>query len=102
MTIRLDPSVRRDWILVAALELAKQKSYDRLTRDEIADAACVTGATFHHYFGKIADFRELIVSVAIEEEILPIIAHALAGGNAKAHALPLELKQKAINSLLIF
>lgn len=93
------PSVRREMILRAAIKAARTPvGFITLTRARIADHAECSEGLVSRYLGSMEDVRRIVLEIAIDEEILPIIAQYLAftGGKAK---IPTALKQKALRTL---
>lgn len=90
------PSVRREMILRAAIKAScKPGGWISLTRARIASQAECSDGLVSRYMGSMENARRLILAVAIDEEIIPIIAQLL-GGQAK---IPTALKQKALKTL---
>lgn len=90
------PSVRREMIMRAAIfAAAEPDGLAQLTRKGIAYYAKCSDGLVSRYLGSMDNVRRLILAVAIDEEIMPIIAQQL-GGHAK---IPTALKQKALRTL---
>lgn len=73
----------------------KPGGWGSLTRTVIASYAECSDGLVSRYLGSMDNARRLILQVAIDEEIMPIIAQQL-GGQAK---IPAALKQKALRTL---
>ena len=97
---RLSPKVRRESILIAALDLAKTHGYNRITRDAIAEHAGVSMGLVTRYFHTMQQLRRTLMRAAIKSEILEIVAQGLASNDVYAQNAPDELKERAINSLM--
>lgn len=94
-----NPYIRKDKILRAAIKAScRPGGWIALTRAAIASHAECSDGLVSRYLGSMEDARRLILAVAIDEEIIPIIAQHLAftGGAAK---IPVALKQKALRTL---
>lgn len=97
---RLQPSDRKDQILIAALRVAsKPGGWAKLTRDAVAkEANCAEGLP-SKYFGTMISFKRTIMRAAIQAENLSIIAQGLAANDKTAQKAPPALKQKALETL---
>lgn len=96
---RLEPAVRKDQILAAAVELAKLRGYGSVTRDGIAaHAGCSTGLVTK-YFSTMTQLKRSIMRVAVKNHILSIIAQGLAAQDPHARKAPEDVKQKALATL---
>jgi len=98
--MRLKPADRRKQLIEAALNLAEGRDYTRVTRNEIAAAAGVVGAVIHHQFGTMAKLRRAIMRAAVAEERLSIIGQGLVVRDPQAMKAPLELRTRALQSLV--
>lgn len=100
---RFKPTVRRELILKAAIEVAQQPGgWGTLTREAIARQADCSDGLISRYLGDMPKARRAIMRYAIKEEILEIIVQSIAShdGYAVKKWLPETLKTKAIASLL--
>ena len=95
MVKRLEPTERRDQILKAAVDLAKEKGYHALTRDGVAVQAGVSFGLVTRYYGAIDTLKQKVMDEAVRTGILEIIAAGLAVGDPVARSAPSELKVKA-------
>lgn len=87
-------------ILDAALKLAQQKHYARISRDDIARACGFPSSSLITYHvGTMAALRRGIMREAIRRECLAVIAQGLAARDPHARKAPQELKEKALQSL---
>lgn len=93
---RLEPKERREQILKAAVDLARDKGYHNLTRDGVAVVAGVSFGLVTRYFGTIDTLKQKVMSAAITLEVPEIIAHGLASGDPIARSAPVALKEKAV------
>lgn len=93
---RLSPTDRKNMILETALILAETKGYDKITRDELAAAANVSGPTVNYHFGTIENFREVLLDYAIARCNLTIAFQALCRGVD----IPKSLRRAVVDSLL--
>lgn len=98
-TKRLDPKVRKEEILVAAVEVAQLVGLDKLRRDAVAERAGVANGLVSRYFNTMLQLRHAVVRYAVQKQILSIIAQGLAAGEVEARKAPEDLKRKALASL---
>ena len=92
---RQKPDVRKDQILIAAVELAKEVGYNKMTRDAIAIKAGVSMGLVTHYFETMNQLRRDVMRYARKHEIPAIIAQGLVNNDQHARKAPPELKNKA-------
>jgi len=97
---RANPTLRKESILSAAVLLAAKHGYLRVTRDQIAEAAGVSGGLVTRYFGTIAQLRRDIMRKAVSSGQLTVLAQGLAADDPHAKKAPAEMIQKALTSLL--
>ena len=101
MKVRRGEEVRKSEILAAALELAHEIGYQKITRDALAlKALCSTGL-ITTYFGTMNHLRRAIISHAIAKHDLQVIAQGLTANEAKAHHASEELKRAAMEHTLL-
>lgn len=93
---RLKPAARKDDILAAALPLAEVKGYENLTRNEVAQAAGVSGPTVMYHFGTVGALKAAIVRYAVEKESLRVVAQAVIAGVTFEE----DLARRALGSLI--
>lgn len=96
---RVVPELRRKHVLNKAIELAKTKGYNSLTRDDVATGANVSPALISHYFGNIDQLRIVVLKLAIKREVLEIVAQGLVREDPIAVQAPKELKHRAASYL---
>lgn len=100
---RFKPSVRRELVLRAAVEVARRPGgWSLLTRQRIAEEAECSEGLVSRYLGDMPSARRAIMKSAIRQEITDIIVQSIVAhdGYAVKRWLPAELKQKALLSLL--
>lgn len=91
---------KSETILNAAYELACESGFANLRRADIASRADVATGSVNYCFDTLDALRDAVVTKAIEEEQLKILGHALASGNIIAQNAPIELRKKAMISLV--
>lgn len=97
---RLDPDIRKQQILDAAIDLSIQKGYRQLTRQSIANKIRCAAPLINHYYGNIENLRDIVLQIAIEREIMPILAESYGSRGKETSHLPTPLKEKVINYLM--
>lgn len=96
---RMHPTQRKEQILQTAIKLSIERGYKQLTRKAIAKHLnCVSGL-ITHYYPHISDLRQEVLNVAIQQEIIPILAQNLVIWGEETSNLPQDLKQKVANYL---
>lgn len=96
---RTDPSERNEQILEAALAEAQTHGYQWITRDGIAERMGCAAGTVSQYGGML-EIKRAVVRLAVEREVLSIIAEAIASGSpAVAHASE-DLRRRAMRSVV--
>ena len=96
---RLNPELRTESILAAALTLAIRDGYDKVRRVQVAEAAGVSEALISARFGTMAQLKRAIMRAAIAKEIPEIIAQGIAAQDRHALKAPPALKRQAIELL---
>jgi AcrR family transcriptional regulator len=99
MTKRLEPLVRLEQILDAALRMSRLYGYRDMTRKDVAGAAKCSEALVSSYFGTMVQLRRAVVRAAIDQKDLAIIGQALAAKDKHAQKAPLDLRVAALASL---
>lgn len=96
---RAAPELRRKYVLEVAIELAKTKGYNTLTRNEVATGANVSPGLVSHYFQSTEALRVVVLKTAVKREVLEIVAQGLVRGDPIAVQAPKELKYRAVSYL---
>lgn len=92
---------RDNIILRAAIELAKEDSYQWVTRDAVAAKAGVAAGTINTAFGNMAELKRAVIRHAIEHRILPIVAEAIGARHPIAlDSCPEDLRKEALHFAL--
>lgn len=97
--MRLQPEVREEQILAAALNVARVVGYMRVTREEVAHEAQCSPALISVRLGTMTEFRRKLMRYAVRVKCLPVIAQGLAARDPHAQKAAPELKQKALAAL---
>lgn len=96
---RMTRRARHDEIMAAALRIACDLGYNRVTRDDIALAAGCTPALVSELFGTMVATRRSILRAAVANHVLPVIAQGLALRDPHALRAPAELRALATGSI---
>lgn len=96
---KLEPKVRKDQIMAAALSVAKAAGYQNVTRERIADSAACSPASVSNYFGTMTQMKRAIMRAAVNQKVLPIIAQGLAAKDPQALKAPEDTKRAALSQL---
>lgn len=97
---RLNPDERYKQLLDSAVEVAKKCGFNNITHALVALHAKVSKATVFKYFESIIVLRDDVMKVAIEQELLPVIAAGLIMRNDIALSASDDLKERALASVL--
>ena len=95
MSKRLTPGDRRVAILEAAIAVASKGHYQHITRKDIAEAAGTSGPLVRHYLGPMAELGDVLMTYAVKNSHLWVVAQGLMSGDRIAQLAPEELKNKA-------
>ena len=97
MTKRLDPALRADQIVEAALGLIEAGAhYSRVTRDEIAEVCGITGTAVQYHFPTMQQLRRSIMRAAVKRGSLMCIAQGLVDGDAQALKADATVREAAM------
>ena len=90
----------KDNILEVAYVMAQRDGFGTLTRDGVAAEAGVAMGTINHHWKVMSALREAVMQRAVEEENLELIGQGMALGDSVAKSAPLELRTRALTTLL--
>lgn len=90
---------KRNKILEAAIQLAVERGYLNVSRDEITARAGVSHGLVNYYFETVVGLWYSVMEEAIKREISSVIADGLSAGNLVALSAPEVLKDKAVRYL---
>ena len=96
----MQPAARKAEILSAALTVAGEVGYQRVSREAIAARADCSPGLVSAYFGTMPALRRAIMSAAIARRDLVVLAQGLAVGDSKARCAPETLKRAAVEALI--
>lgn len=95
---RKDPEVRRQEILGAAVELAEESGYLKMTHSHVAGRVGVSPSLIRKYYEDKSKLREAVMVEAVRLEIPEIVLQGLAAKDPIAHDAPAILKAAAWES----
>lgn len=90
----------KERILEVAYTMAQRDGFGTLTRDGVAAEAGVATGSVNHHWVKMSTLREAVMQRAVEEENLELIGQGMALGDSVAKSAPLELRTRALTTLL--
>ena len=90
----------KEYILDTAYKMAQRDGFGTLTRDGVAAEAGVAMGSVNHHWVKMSELREAVMQRAVEEENLELIGQGMALGDSVAKSAPLELRARALTTLL--
>lgn len=93
---RKSPEARKEELLLAAIEVSKEKGYRHIVRSEVAERAGVSTGLIQYYFGSIADLRSQIMHAAVDRGVPEIVFQGLAVSDTIALNAPIELRAAAL------
>lgn len=94
-----DTQQRIDQIIAAAVSLSEDFGYANITRDQVAEAAGCSPALVSRHMGSMDELRTAVVTEAVAQKNLNILAQALIERHPIAVAAPQELRRKAALSI---
>lgn len=94
---RMAPADRREQILRAAVGMAKDTGFQKITRDGVAVRAGVAMGLVTRYFGTMGQLRRAVMRSAVKNGVIPVIAEGLAIGDPHAKKAGPELRAKVIS-----
>jgi len=97
---RLEPHVRKEQILEAAVGIAAEAGLYTIRREDVALKAEVACGLVNRYFGTMNQLRRAVMRHAISNRNLSIIAEGIARRDPQAMKAPDDLRREAINSLV--
>lgn len=99
---RVNPTLRKSYILQAAVALSIRNGYNKITREGVASKAKVSTGLVSRYFGTMDQLKMAVMQHAIDKSIAVIIAQGLGCSDCIARSAPVELKAKAAKLLANF
>lgn len=93
-------SIKKIKILEVAIELARELSYQKITREAIAERLNISTALITYYFGTVEGLKDAVMKKAVDDELLDIICQGLASHNKIAKDCAPQLKFKAAAKML--
>jgi AcrR family transcriptional regulator len=87
---------REQQILDAGLRLSREFSYLSVTRQQIADEIGSSRSLISVYFKSVKDLRIAIITEAIKQQDLIVIAQGIVARDSRALRAPEALRRKAM------
>ena len=95
---RKDPAERKREILDAAVELARESGYLKMTHSHVAGHVEVSPSLIRKYYVDKSQLRDAVMSEAVRLKIPEIVLQGLAAKDPIAHDAPAGLKAAALES----
>lgn len=95
----VSPEIRRTSILTAAVELASEVGYRKITREGVAERAGISMSLVTHHFHTMPQLRRDVVRHAVSHGCVPVVAQALAAKDPHVKKAPSWLVEKAAEYL---
>ena len=95
---RKDPAERKREILDAAVELARESGYLKMTHSHVAGRVKVSPSLIRKYYVDKSKLRDAVMSEAVRLKISEIVLQGLAAKDPIAHGAPTWLKVAALGS----
>lgn len=97
---RLRPEVRREQILLEALRLSRKGHHLHVTRKDVADALGVSPPLISRYFGTQRALQDEVYYLAIDREIIEVVAQRIPPEGYLSPRLKKKLKKYIASNLL--
>ena len=91
---RLEPEVRKDRILQAAISVAEDEGFQNLNRIRVAEYAGVAVSLINRYYSTMTKLRRAVMRAAVHQKRLTIIRYGVAVGDKQALKATAETLQK--------
>ena len=95
---RKDPAIRRQEILDAAVEIASEQGYLKITHSHVAGRVEVSPSLIRKYYVDKSKLREAVMAEAVRLGIPEIVLQGLAAKDPIAHGASATLKAAALES----
>lgn len=86
---------RRTQMLSAAIQLAEEKGWYKLTHTSVAAATQTDRSLVNYYLGSKANFRDEVMKVAVQRRLIPVVAEGLLYLNDVALSAPQAVQREA-------
>jgi AcrR family transcriptional regulator len=90
---------RKEFILRAALNVAEEVGYLKVTRDKIARKAKISSSLVQFYFRNMENLRKEIAIRAIKDKNIPVVAQLLGTLHYSVLSAPDCIRKKALTFL---
>ena len=95
---RKDAAIRRQEILDAAIELAGESGYLKMTHSHVAGRVKVSPSLIRKYYVDKSKLHDAVMAEAVRLKIAEIVLQGLAAKDPIAHGAPTWLKVAALGS----
>ena len=96
---RMKPEARKEEILSAALIIASNSHYTKVTREQIATKAGVSGPAVQYHFKTMTQLRKELMRAAVKQECLPVVAQGYMAKDPFVLRASEDLRRRAIESI---
>lgn len=96
---RMTPDARTKQILAAATKLSRRQGYRKITRDGVAAEAGTSQGLVNRYFGDIEGLRNAVMTQAVRDADVKLVAQGIADRNKIALKAPPALREAAAAAL---
>jgi AcrR family transcriptional regulator len=95
MTQRMEAGDRKTQLLTAAIRLANENGWFKLTHVQVATATGTARSLVNAYFGNKAALKDAVMVEAVKNRNIAIVAEGLVYRNSVALAAPASLRKQA-------
>ena len=96
---RIDPKRRRELILLAAVNVAREHGLGAMTRAAVAAEANVSDGLVTNYFNTMKQLHRAVMRYAVQHEVLEVIGQGVVGRDAQAMKAPEHIRKAAVEAL---
>jgi DNA-binding transcriptional regulator YbjK len=96
---RIDPKHRRELILLAAVNVARDAGLGAMTRAAVAAEAGVSNSLITSHFRTMVQLRRAVMRYAVQNEILEVIGQGVIARDAQAMKAPEHVRKAAVEAL---
>ena len=93
---RKHPEERKRQILDAAVEVAREHGYIKMTREQVTSRIGVSPSLIRKYYITLLDLQDAVMREAVRLGIPEIVLQGLAAKDPIAHGAPASLKAAAL------
>jgi AcrR family transcriptional regulator len=93
--MKFKPEDRKAQIIAEALRQARQRGYQNVRVEHIAEVLSITPGLIYHYYKTVPLLKRAIMGAAIAQRVPEIVAQGLVSKDPRALNAPDELKELA-------